>query len=70
MTTLGGAYAYRGKKYLDEKGRAWKVVGATMLDGKVYLKLRRTWRPFSPRYRYAEARGGGAIAWIKDGEGP
>lgn len=38
-----------------------------MLDGKVYVKLRRVWRPFSRRFRCAEARGGGAIAWVNEG---
>lgn len=61
--TLG----YKGRKYLGPDGYAWKVVDVAMLDGKVYVKLRRAWRPFSRKSRYAEARGGGAIAWVNEG---
>lgn len=61
--TLG----YKGMKYLGPDGHEWKVIGVALMDGKVCLKLRRTWRPFSKKFRYAVARGGGAIEWVNRG---
>lgn len=59
---------YKGRRYIcSMDGHVWKVVEGAVLDGKTYLKLRRAWRPLSRHFRCAEARGGGAIAWVNEG---
>ena len=59
---------YKGRRYIcSMDGHVWKVVEGAVLDGKTYLKLRRAWRPLSRRFRYAEAREHGAIAWVMKG---
>jgi hypothetical protein len=63
MTTVQ-AYRYKGKKYLGPDGYVWKVIGVAFVDDRVYVWLRRTWRPFSKRFRYAVAREDGSISWI------
>ena len=30
-------YRYMGRKYLDKKGKSWKVVWTARLDGRTYL---------------------------------
>ena len=61
------AYRYKGRKYLGPDGYTWKVIGVAFVDDRVYVWLRRTWRPFSRKFRYAVAHGDGAITWVMEG---